>query len=269
VCRSVFLLAYETCKESITHLQRFHWVLCHVKSLRQAHALPKSGLCSSLCAFIFCNVHTLGLYPTHKFSCHHPFKAQAFFFSFFFLYWCVLNIIILFAYDFFSFLVHVDHNIFNCIRIFFPLFKCVLNIVFLFSYNFIFFFWCVLNIIFLFAYDFFSFLGFNILFTYTFFFFFGVCWSWYFYLLKFFFHFLVCVELNIFIWGGGGGLGKWRGAFWKYHNHVKESLPAHDDEGREFGIISHNNNMPQWAKLVLQWAGKKKNQKTKKSVQPG
>jgi hypothetical protein len=44
---------------------------------------------------------------------------------------------------------------------------------------------------------------------------------------------------------GEGGEGVWGGAFWKYHNHVKESLPAHDDEGREFGIISHNNNMPQ------------------------
>jgi hypothetical protein len=37
------------------------------KSVREAHALRKSGLCSPLCAFIFCNVLTLGLYPTHKF----------------------------------------------------------------------------------------------------------------------------------------------------------------------------------------------------------
>jgi hypothetical protein len=63
---------------------------------------------------------------------------------------------------------------------------------------------------------------------------------------------------------GEGGEGVWGGAFWKYHNHVKESLPAHDDEGREFGIISHNNNMPQGAKLVLQWAGKKGKKKKKK-----
>jgi hypothetical protein len=64
---------------------------------------------------------------------------------------------------------------------------------------------------------------------------------------------------------GEGGEGVWGGAFWKYHNHVKESLPAHDDEGREFGIISHNNNMPQGAKLVLQWAGKKGKKKKKKN----
>jgi len=66
--------------------------------------------------------------------------------------------------------------------------------------------------------------------------------------LSFFSLFWCVLNLIFLFWGVlGGGVGEGGGAFWKYHNHVTESLPAHDDEGREFGIIRHNNNMPQGA----------------------